>query len=408
MTNVAVRIRNIVWRGGRPRFEPGPSLRAVGFTGEDLKRPDGSWFTPEQAGAWAAVRNADCDRRLEQRRAGERLPRLRHARAVTVADLFATWFKSARFQGKAIEDGRRRRKPLAAATVGDYVRKAAALQAFDATLAQTPAAQVNAVAAQCIFDKLETGKGLHMARGIAAVASSCWSWARRRGVGGVTVNPWRDLDRPEPAPRLVVWEDAEVVAFAKAADDLGRPEIADALYLGLFTGQRQADRLALTDAGRDDGGRRLFKQSKTGAIVAVRETPQLAARLAAARARRKVVRLDGAFVIVDERTGAPMTGGAYRKLFAAVRQRAADVLAVSAGREAAKAMLLKRDQDLRDTAVTWLARAGCTAPEIASITGHSLVTVHAVLRRYLVLHPEMSDAAIWKLVAWIGERGMVV
>ena len=40
MTNVSVRIRNIVWRGGRPRFEPGPSLRALGFAGEDLKHPD--------------------------------------------------------------------------------------------------------------------------------------------------------------------------------------------------------------------------------------------------------------------------------------------------------------------------------------------------------------------------------
>jgi len=30
------------------------------------------------------------------------------------------------------------------------------------------------------------------------------------------------------------------------------------------------------------------------------------------------------------------------------------------------------DQNLRGTSVTWLARARCTHPEIAQITGHSM------------------------------------
>lgn len=32
------------WRNGRPRWEPGPSLRARGFQGQDLKLPNGEWL----------------------------------------------------------------------------------------------------------------------------------------------------------------------------------------------------------------------------------------------------------------------------------------------------------------------------------------------------------------------------
>ena len=41
--------------------------------------------------------------------------------------------------------------------------------------------------------------------------------------------------------------------------------------------------------------------------------------------------------------------------------------------------------DLRDTAVTRLALAGCTVAEIRAITGHSMQSVHQVLAHYLAL-----------------------
>ena len=37
----------------RPRFSPGPSLRAQGFRGKDLRHNDGRWFTAEEAAHWA-------------------------------------------------------------------------------------------------------------------------------------------------------------------------------------------------------------------------------------------------------------------------------------------------------------------------------------------------------------------
>jgi integrase len=57
--------------------------------------------------------------------------------------------------------------------------------------------------------------------------------------------------------------------------------------------------------------------------------------------------------------------------------------------------------DLRGTAVTRLARAGCTIPEIAAITGHSLKTVHAILdKHYLHRDIILAEQAMDKRVAY--------
>jgi hypothetical protein len=54
--------------------------------------------------------------------------------------------------------------------------------------------------------------------------------------------------------------------------------------------------------------------------------------------------------------------------------------------------------DLRGTAVTRLALAGCTELEIADITGHSVGGVKAILdRRYLCRDGSLADNAIRKL-----------
>ena len=104
-------------------------------------------------------------------------------------------------------------------------------------------------------------------------------------------------------------------------------------------------------------------------------------------------------LVIDETANAPFKSDWYRHVFAEVRAEAAKKVPSVAG---------KRDQDLRDTAVTWLGRAGATVPQIASITGHSYVSINQVLRHYLATHPEMADAAIGKLLSWMEETGMAV
>ena len=54
--------------------------------------------------------------------------------------------------------------------------------------------------------------------------------------------------------------------------------------------------------------------------------------------------------------------------------------------------------DLRGTAVTRLALAGCTEAEIATITGHSLRDVRSILdAHYLHRDPALGESAIRKL-----------
>ena len=56
--------------------------------------------------------------------------------------------------------------------------------------------------------------------------------------------------------------------------------------------------------------------------------------------------------------------------------------------------------DLRGTAVTRLALADCTEPEIATITGHTLRSVRAILdTHYLHRDPALAESAIRKLEA---------
>ena len=53
--------------------------------------------------------------------------------------------------------------------------------------------------------------------------------------------------------------------------------------------------------------------------------------------------------------------------------------------------------DLRGTAITMLAEAGCTVPEIAAITGHGLDHVGRILESYLSRTQALSEKAIEKL-----------
>ena len=59
--------------------------------------------------------------------------------------------------------------------------------------------------------------------------------------------------------------------------------------------------------------------------------------------------------------------------------------------------------DLRGTAVTRLALAGASVPEIAAITGHSLQNVEKILKaHYLGGRNELAEQAILKLDAKFG------
>ncbi len=52
--------------------------------------------------------------------------------------------------------------------------------------------------------------------------------------------------------------------------------------------------------------------------------------------------------------------------------------------------------DIRGTTVTMLAEAGCTLPEIVSITGHTLRRAQDILDKYLARTNKLAESAIAK------------
>jgi hypothetical protein len=273
-------------------------------------------------------------------------------------------------------------------------------------------------------------RGLHMARASRAVISAAFSWGTVSTTWRILTNPAIELTIEQPEGRIVIYTDAEIRTYLAVADYLERPSLGDSIMLGLFTGQRQGDRLALEDAGLFDGRRR-FRQNKTGVVVAIRETAQLASRLEEARTRVAKIALKFGLekekrpitIIVDEHTGRAWSADTYRHVFAEIRAAAAAGILDEEATAKARAeghpekiwriapcpsLAEKRDQDLRDTAVTWLARAGATLPEIACVTCHSLASIHNILKHYLAVTPELGDAAIAKLTAWMEREGIAI
>ena len=240
----------------------------------------------------------------------------------------------------------------------------------------------------------------------------------------------------------MIYSDAELRALIAAADAIGRPSIGDSIYLGLFTAQRQRDRLRLKDEGLVEG-RRHFRQSKTKRkLVPVKETPQLAERLADAKKRVAEIALRlglrpeqrAETIVVDETTGREYDQSTYRHTFAEVRAAALagipDEAATAAARAAGRndpqpiwflppcpsllhvredgSTTLKQDLDLRDTSITWLARADNTMAEICAISGHSPNSVQTIIAHYLGARNELADSGIDKLVAWMEREGIAV
>jgi integrase len=240
-----------------------------------------------------------------------------------------------------------------------------------------------------------------MANGVIAVARAMLSHSTR--IGWRADNPARELGLESVAPRQVFWLPAEVSAIVAAADAIGEPSVGDGVITALHSGQRLSDVLVLPDRIFDQKRIRLSQakmKSRGGALIDAPMTPALMQRVAEIRARKRemgITRID--CLILREDSGGAHDKYSFNKAFRRARDAAA---------ETCPSVAEKRFQDLRDTAVTRLALAGCSMAEIAAITGHSLESITQIIKHYLVLQPEMADAAIAKLSAWLEAQGIAL
>lgn len=441
----------VSWRDGRPRFSPSPELRERGYKGKDLRHPDGRWFTKGEAVDWSA--NLLKDLAAESRKSKKKQiavstpaivvtavkPRRAARLMITVGQLYQDWQNpvtgSVKFRGLDTASEASQKEPSERAkkarpgskptgerglktpnqtvysknTCRDIKQKIGLIEIDHPDIWASPVDALTQEVMFGVYEEMVSTRGLGQARGALAWLSVMFSWAKRRGKVTFSLNngqnPAKDLGMQNPPPRVRFGTREEINALIATADRLGMHEFGDMVVLGVWTGQRQADRLQMTDRGLLNG-RRIFRQNKTGAIVAIRESPELTARLKASTDRRKAAGVVSPFVILDEERWLPFAedGDRYRKRFSLVRAEAARVCPSLLGkdREDGRPFL---ESDLRDTAVTWMALAGATIPEIVAITGHEIESATQILKHYLARHPQMADAAIAKMIEWYEDKG---
>jgi hypothetical protein len=389
----------VPYRDGRPRFVPGPRERDLGFAGQDLKHESGAWFTFEEARAWAAANTAA----IAARRAGAPKPATPTPADRSLAALLDDWLASPKVKRLAqrTQDGYRKQVDAIRYRPQTQAQRGAKEPKQFEPFARAAVAAIGAPECEAFVEYQIGARGHHMALASRAVLVQAFRFGRTSTHWRLKDNPAAGLSFERPDGRIEIISFEEFNALVAAADAMDRASIGDALYLGLFTGQRQTDRLAMKDEGQVDG-RRMFRQSKTGALVPIKDAPALAARLAAAKARVAAIKLAigtrPETIVVDETTGREYNEHTYRHVFADVRAAAAATVP-SVGD--------KRDQDIRDTCVTMLFRAGCDALEICDITGHSYKSVQLIKKHYLGRDAQRADAAIDKLAALWEREGKV-
>jgi integrase len=252
----------------------------------------------------------------------------------------------------------------------DYVKQ---IKLIEREFGDMPLAALAARGARAVFlawrDDLAK-KSRRQADYAWTVLARVFSWSKHRGL--IEANPCEKGGRLYHGSRAEnVWTDGDEAAFyASAPAHLHLP-----LMLALWTGQRQGDLLRLTWTAYDGRALRL-KQSKTGRRVEIPVGAPLKAALDAASRLSPIVLLNS--------DGKPWTADGFRVSFGKAQRKSA-ITGVTFN-------------DLRGTAVTRLALAGCTEAEIATITGHALRDVRSILdSHYLNRDPALGQSAIAKL-----------
>ena len=217
-----------------------------------------------------------------------------------------------------------------------------------------------------------------------SIVSAMLTWAIDRGkLSGNHLKGFKRLyhsDRSE-----IIWLPEHIEAFMKAAP----LELRQALILALHTGQREGDLLRLPWSAYDGKSIRLRqgksrRGKKLGPLIEIPCTRAL---------RQMLDNMDHrSTLILSTKTGRPFKKRYFLRLWDDAMQAAG--LEYIHDPDLADPTKL-HFHDLRGTTVTLLSEAGSTPQQIATITGHSLKTVHQILERYLARTRGLAEQAIF-------------
>ena len=213
--------------------------------------------------------------------------------------------------------------------------------------------------------------------------SAMLTWAVGRGI--FTTNNVRGFKRLYHSDRSeIIWLPEHITPFMSTAS----VEMQRALILALHTGQREGDLLRLPWSAYD-GSRISLRQGKSKR--GTRSAPLIEIPCTATLRRMLDSMPRVSTLILTTKTGR-----SFKKRYFARQWEAATK---NAGLQSVSLPGLDDPvelhfHDLRGTAVTLLSEAECTPQQIATITGHSLKTVHRILERYLARTRGLADQAM--------------
>jgi len=274
---------------------------------------------------------------------------------------------------------------LAASTKAEYRRM---LASAEAEFGNMPLAALDDPRVRKDFldwrEKVARISGEREADNRLSAVSAMLTWAVDRGQ--ITANYLRGFKRLYHADRAeIIWLPEHIAAFMKAAPI----ELQRALILALHTGQREGDLLRLVWSAFDGAWIKLRqgKMRRGGKPGPLIEIPCSAALRRMLDGMERISPL-----ILTTKSGHSFKKRYFARLWRnTTREAGLDSVLLPASEDPVELHF----HDLRGTAVTLLSEAGCTPQQIATITGHSLKTVHRILERYLARTRGLAEQAIF-------------
>jgi integrase len=220
-------------------------------------------------------------------------------------------------------------------------------------------------------------RGLREADNRLTVLSAAFSYAKSKGrIARNPLDRFERLYRGNRADRI--WTEVDVLKFMKGAP----VELQRAMILAIHTGQRYGDLVRVRWADYD-GNAISLKQSKTSQRVWIKCTSALKAML-------DKTPKNGPFILTRA-DGRPWHTEKDDKALG----KAWTEHMRNAGLYPDEVSERLHFHDLRGTAVTLLAEAGASGPQIVAITGHTLESANRILEKYLSRTKRLSEAAIF-------------
>jgi len=254
---------------------------------------------------------------------------------------------------------------LAPGTVLYYKRYLREIEALGAAL---PFASFTRKA---VVDFIETYGKPHQRRQVAVVLKNLFRLARYHGLLETDAAAGLRLGTAKPRDRI--WSEAEIARWLDTAAS-EHQHMTTAFLLLQYTAQRPVDVLKMAWPHYSGSAIRL-RQQKTKVLLEVPVHPVL-------RDHLEMLDHKGPALTIVSLRDRPVGYDRFNARFRSICERA--------GIDA-------QARDLRRTAMLAMAQAGCTVPQIASVSGHSIEATQRILETYLPRNRTLAEIAITRL-----------